>query len=128
MATLLNILVPHSLSYSPALRSVEKYLGLEKLYVLGTNCGENLTDMTDRGTVYQPHVCATLIATGQTSMLMVILLALITHLSHTASLLPSIAISFHHRDSAITACGLVLPLCSGQWPQRGIREVPSDRE
>lgn len=23
-----------------ALRSVEKYLGLEKLYVLGTNCGE----------------------------------------------------------------------------------------
>lgn len=26
-----------------ALRSVEKYLGLDKLYVLGTNCGNQLS-------------------------------------------------------------------------------------
>ena len=26
--------------YVAALRNVEKYLGLEKLYILGTNCGK----------------------------------------------------------------------------------------
>jgi hypothetical protein len=35
------IVIQISTFWTTALRSVEKYLGLEKLYVLGTNCGNN---------------------------------------------------------------------------------------
>jgi coenzyme F420-reducing hydrogenase beta subunit len=33
---------------SLALRKVEKYLGLEKLYVLGTNCGKHISYSNQR--------------------------------------------------------------------------------